>query len=42
MVIPIKIGHPSDYVSNYSKDMTDWLRAKNLDFLEEDKEMAHI
>ena len=42
MVIPKEIWHPLDCVSNYSKDVNDRLKAENLDFLKEDKEMAHI
>ena len=42
VIILIEIGHPLDHVSNYYEDMDDWLRAKNLDFLERDREKADI
>ena len=35
-LILVKIGHASDRVTYYSKKMNDRLRAKKLDFLEED------
>ena len=38
----LKLGNPSDHRSNYSEESNDWLRVENLDFLEEDREMAHI
>ena len=42
IIILIEVEHPSSHVSNYSKDVNDWLRVKNLNFLEEGKEMAYI
>ena len=42
VVILVEIEHPLDHVSNYFEDKNDWFKAKNLDFLEEDREMAHI
>ena len=41
-VILIEVEHPLNHVCNYSKDVNDWLKAKNLNFLEEGKEMAYI
>ena len=42
VIIPIEIGQTLDYVSNYSKEANDQFKVENLDFLEEDREMAHI
>ena len=41
-VILVEIRQMSDRVLIYSMHMNGRLRAKNLDFLQEDKEMAHI
>ena len=42
VVILVQIRQPLDCIANYSEEENNQLKAKNLDFLEKDKDMAHI
>ena len=41
MIISVENEHSLDHVSNYFEDVTDQLKVKSLDFLEEDRKMAY-
>ena len=42
VVILVEISQPLECIANYSKETNDWLKVENLDFLKQDREMAHI
>ena len=41
-IIPVEIGQATDRVLKYSEEINERLRVESLDFLQEDRELAHI